>query len=77
MTMKKVLVILGTVLCIGLIVFVLFKNKAEVAAKAKIVPISAYPVAVTAVTRENVSQDLAQVGEIVSNNDVSVVAEQS
>jgi RND family efflux transporter MFP subunit len=77
MTMKKLLILLGSVLCIGLIVFVLFKNKAEVAAKAKIAPISAYPVAVTTVTRENVSEELTQVGEIVSNNDVSVVAEQS
>jgi RND family efflux transporter MFP subunit len=77
MTMKKILVALGTALCIALIVFVLFKNKAEVTAKAKIAPISAYPVSVTAVARENVSEDLAQVGEIVSNNDVAVVAEQS
>ncbi|HYH04552.1 MAG TPA: efflux RND transporter periplasmic adaptor subunit [Bacillota bacterium] len=75
--MKKLMLVIGTVLCISLIIFVLFKNKAEIAAKAKIVPISSYPVSVVAVAREDVSESIAQVGEIVSNNDVAVVSEQS
>lgn len=75
--MKKWMLVFGAFLCVGLIVFVLFKNKAEMAEKAKVVPISAYPVSVVKVVRESINSSLNQVGQIVSNNDVAVVSEQS
>ena len=74
--MKKAIVILVTVLVIGLIVFTLFNNKAQIAQKAKINPITSYPVAVVKVTKQSLNENLSQVGVITANNDLAVVSEQ-
>lgn len=75
--MKKWVVLLISVLIIGLIVFTLLKNKADIAAEARIVPIDSYPVSVVKVVKENISRQTTQIGQIVSNNDVQVVSEHS
>ncbi|TCL71595.1 RND family efflux transporter MFP subunit [Hydrogenispora ethanolica] len=74
--MKKVIAILVTVLLLGLIVFTLFKNKAEITEKAKLNPITSYPVSVVKVAHESLSENLSQVGVISANNDLAVVSEQ-
>jgi RND family efflux transporter MFP subunit len=75
--MKKIVVLLGTLLIIGLIVFTLFKNKAEIAHEARLNPITSYPVTVVAATRQNLSQNISQVGVIAANNEVAVVSQLS
>ncbi len=73
--MKKVIVVLISFLIVGLVVFTLLKNKAEIAEKAKIVPISSYPVSVVEVARETLVESLSQVGVITANNDLALVSE--
>ena len=73
--MKKMIALFGTALVVGLIVFVLFSNKAEMEKKAKIVPITSYPVSVVSVTKQKIDSSLSQVGLIVANNDVAIVSE--
>ena len=73
--MKKTVVIIVAILIIALIVFVLFKNKADIAQKAKLTPITSYPVSAVTAARQNIPQDLSQVGVIYSNNDVPIISE--
>lgn len=70
--MKKAIYLLVTFFVVGLIVFVLFKNKAEIAQKSKLTPITSYPVTVVTATRQNLNQNISQVAVIVANNDIIV-----
>jgi membrane fusion protein (multidrug efflux system) len=72
--MKKILVLCGTFAVIALIVLVLFKNRADVVTKSKVISITKFPVTVVKAVRQNLNQNLAQVGVIVAQNDVSVVS---
>ncbi|HBE76962.1 MAG TPA: hypothetical protein DDW65_04160 [Firmicutes bacterium] len=72
--MKKKLWI-GIVLIFVLIILVLLKNKSDIAAKAKLTPITSYPVTVVTATRQNIAQSISQVGVINANNDVQVVSQ--
>lgn len=75
--MKKTILLIASILVVSLIVFTLFHNKAEMAKKAKIVPITSYPVSVVTVSKQKLDQALSLVGVIVANNDVAIVSEVS
>ena len=75
--MKRIVVLLVVLLGLGLVVQVLLHNKAEIARKSKLAPVTSYPVSVVTVTRQNLSEQLSQVGVIVANNDVAVASEQT
>lgn len=73
--MKKIISLLIAIGVILLIVFTLQHNKAEMAAKAKIVPVSSFPVSVVTVAKQNIDRSLEKVGVIAANNDVAVVSQ--
>jgi RND family efflux transporter MFP subunit len=73
--MKKTFIWIATGFVVFLIGFVLFNNKAAMEKKAKTDVLTSYPVSVISVTREQLTNQLSQVGTIVSNNDVAVVSE--
>lgn len=72
---KKMLSLFIAAGVIAVIVLTLQRNKAEMAEKAKIVPVSSYPVSVVMVVKQNLDRSLAKVGVIAANNDVAVVSE--
>jgi RND family efflux transporter MFP subunit len=73
--MKKAVIWVASGLVIVLIGFVLFNNKAAMEKKAKSDVLTSFPVSVTPVKKQQLTQELSQVGTIVSNNDVAVVSE--
>jgi RND family efflux transporter MFP subunit len=73
--MKKTFIWIATGFVVFLIGFVLFNNKAAMEKKAKTDVLTSYPVSVISVTSEQLTNQLSQVGTIVSNNDVTVVSE--
>lgn len=74
---KKVVLLIGSLFVVGLIVFVLFNNKAAMERKANTAPITSIPVSVVSAAKQNVQSDLTQVGVIVAINDVNIVSEVS
>jgi RND family efflux transporter MFP subunit len=75
--MKKVYAgVIGSIV-LGLILFVLFSNKAQMEKEAKIAVITSYPVSVTKVERKRVDINISQVGVINANNNIPVVSELS
>ncbi len=72
--MKKIISLFVALGVIVLIIFTLQRNKAEMVEKAKIVPVSSYPVSVVMVSKQNIDQSLVKVGVIAANNDVTVVS---
>lgn len=73
--MKKTLIMLVMVLIVSLVGFVLFNNKAAMEKKAKVDVLASFPVSVISVTKQQLTEELSQVGTIVSDNDVTVVSE--
>jgi RND family efflux transporter MFP subunit len=74
---KKVVLLIGSLIVVGLIVFVLFNNKAEMERKANVAPISSIPVSVVSAAKQTIQSTLTQVGVIVAINDVNIVSEVS
>ncbi len=75
--MKKLLLAIGITGMVGLMVWVLFHNKAEVEQKAKVIHSASVPVSVVTVQPQTLRENLTKVGLIVANNEVSVVSEAS
>ncbi len=75
--MKRWLLSLSIIGIVGLMVLVLFHNKAEVEKKAKITRSASVSVAVTKVQFETLQMNLTKVGLIVAHNEVEVVSEAS
>jgi RND family efflux transporter MFP subunit len=73
--MKKLIAIIGVFCVVGLIIFTLLSNKAAMQEKAKITPITSFPVSVVTVSKQKLDEKLSQVGVIVANNDVAIVSE--
>lgn len=73
--MKKTIVLTIMIVVVGLIIFTLFKNRAEMQSSAKPHRRAAYPVSVTKVVKQELNQRLSFVGLIDANNDVAVVSE--
>lgn len=73
--MKKLKVIGITITVLAVIIAILLHNKSQIAAKSKNDKIEAYPVTVTTVGNENISNTLELVGTITANNDVAIVSE--
>lgn len=74
-SMKRVLVILGTIGILGLIVFTLVNNKQQRDMKANWKRGNAFPVMTTVIKKQSLEDQLSQVGVIVADNDVSVASE--
>jgi RND family efflux transporter MFP subunit len=73
--MKRLKIISILVVAISIIVGLLLHNKSLMAAKSKNETIEAYPVSVTSVQNEKVTNNLELVGTITANNDVAIVSE--
>lgn len=72
--MKKLTAILTPLLVIGVIILILLSNKAKMEEKAR-GSFTAYPVSVSALTKQQLSDNLSQVGVINANNDVAIASE--
>ncbi len=72
--MKKLIAALIVVVFIAGMIFVLFNNKAKMAAKMQKVPIEDTTVSVMQVSKERLSDSLTLVGTTAANNDVTVVS---
>ena len=72
---KKLKLALIAVILLGAIVAVLLNNKARMAAETESFTLTAYPVSVIKVSRQNVTSDLSQVGVIAASRDVAVASE--
>ncbi len=75
--MKKLFVWFSALGIIGLMVFVLFHNKAEAEKRAKITHNASIAVDITEVRSETLQANQTKVGLIVANNEVAVTAEAS
>jgi RND family efflux transporter MFP subunit len=75
--MKKLLLALSIIGIVGLMIWVLLNNKAEVEKKAKVVHNTAVPVIITEVESQMLQENLTKVGLIVARNEVAVVSEAS
>ncbi len=73
--MKKTLFMVVMVLIVFIVGFVLFNNKAAMEKKAKVDVLTSFPVSVISVTKQQLTEELSQIGTIVSKNDVTVVSE--
>jgi RND family efflux transporter MFP subunit len=73
--MKKIKLAGIAILLTGVIVFVLFNNKAKIQANTNDDKIDSFPVITALVEKSNVERSLNLVGTITANNDVAVVAE--
>ena len=73
--MKKTKYISITVVILGVIIAVLFYNKAKMKANTSNLKFDSYPVTVAIVEKKQVSKSLELVGTIEANNDVAIVAE--
>lgn len=73
--MKRLKIIAVLVIAISIIVGLLLHNKSTMAAKSKNEKIDAYPVSISFVQNEKVTNNLELVGTITANNDVAIVSE--
>ncbi len=73
--MKKTSIMVVMVLIVSLVGFVLFNNKAAMEKKAKVEVLTSFPVSVISVIKQPLTEELSQIGTIVSKNDVTVVSE--
>ena len=73
--MKRLKIIGILVIAISLIVGMLIRNKSLMAAKSQNEKIEAYPVTVTEIGFQNITNNLELVGTITANNDVAIVSE--
>jgi RND family efflux transporter MFP subunit len=73
MTRTRIIVI--SALVAGVIITILFNNRATINAKSHNDFLGAVPVSVAEVERQKLSEDLSLVGTIVASNDVAIVAE--
>jgi RND family efflux transporter MFP subunit len=73
--MKKVIALLIAFFVLTLIIVVLLGNKARMEEKAKASIFTAYPVYVTTIAKQDLTEKLSQVGVIGANNDVAIASE--
>ncbi len=73
--MKRVKVVAIGVIVLGAIVGILWNNKVQMQAKSKSNVVTSFPVSVTKVSSETLSELLSLVGTITANNDVAIVSE--
>ncbi len=73
--MKRVKVVAIGVIVLGAIVGTLWNNKVQMQAKSKSNVVTSFPVSVTKVSSETLSESLSLVGTITANNDVAIVSE--
>lgn len=73
--MKRLKVIAIGVVLLGAIVGTLWHNKMQMQAKSKTTVVTSYPVSVTTVSKEHLTESLSLVGTISASNDVAIVAE--
>jgi RND family efflux transporter MFP subunit len=73
--MKRLKVIVIGVVVFGGVVSILLNNRSKINAKSQTPILSAFPVTVATVSRQQLSEDLSLVGTIAANNDVAIVSE--
>jgi len=73
--MKRLKTIFAVVIVLGITIAVLLSNKSCMQAKSRSDEVRFFPVTVTSVTRQALSETMDLVGTIVGNNDVAVVSE--
>jgi RND family efflux transporter MFP subunit len=73
--MKKLKLAGIGILLTGVVIFILFNNRAKIQAKTSDDKIDSYPVITSVVQKSNVESSLNLVGTITANNDVAVVSE--
>lgn len=73
--MKKTKVISLVLVSFIIILAILFYNKSKLKAQAALIDVSAFPVTVESVVKENVSQAYVLVGTLDAENDVELVSE--
>lgn len=73
--MKRLKGVVIGVVVLGAIIATLWHNKMQMQAKAKTTVLTSYPVSVTTVSKERLSESLSLVGTITAYNDVAIVAE--
>jgi RND family efflux transporter MFP subunit len=73
--MKRLKVIFGVVIVVGITIAVLLSNRSRMQAKSRADEVRFFPVTVTPVTEQKLSENISLVGTIVGNNDVAVVSE--
>jgi RND family efflux transporter MFP subunit len=73
--MTRLKIIFGVIIVMAITIAVLLNNKSRMQAKSKNDDIRFFPVTLTQVTKEKLSETISLVGTIVANNDVAVVSE--
>jgi RND family efflux transporter MFP subunit len=73
--MNKTRIVISAIVIFAVIIAVLMYNKSRMAAKSKGAMLSAVPVTVHSVERQQLSSDHSFVGTVSGNNDVAVVSE--
>ena len=73
--MKRLKIIFGIVIVFGITVAVLLSNKSRMQAKSRAGDMHFFPVTVSPVMKQQLSQNISLVGTVVGNNDVAVVSE--
>lgn len=73
--MKRLKIIFGIVIVAGITIAVLISNKSRMQARSRADEVRFFPVTVTPVLKQRLSEDIALVGTVVGNNDVAVVSE--
>lgn len=73
--MKRLKIIFGIAIILGITIAVLLSNKSRMQAKSRSDEVRFFPVTVTPVTTQKLSEKISLVGTIVGNNDVAVVSE--
>ena len=73
--MKKLKIIFGIVIVAGITIAVLLSNKSRMQAKSRTDEVKFFPVTVTPVGKQMLSEEISFVGTIAGNNDVAVVSE--
>lgn len=73
--MKRLKIIFGVVIVLGITIAVLLSNKSRMQARSKNDEIKFLPVSVVDVGKQKLSETLSLVGTITANNDVAIAAE--
>jgi RND family efflux transporter MFP subunit len=73
--MKRMRIVFGVVIAVAITIAVLLSNKSRMQAKSKSDEVKFFPVTVTPVTKQKLSENISFVGTIAGNNDVAVVSE--
>lgn len=73
--MKRLKIVFGVIIVAGITIAVLLSNKSRMQAKSRADEVKFFPVTITPVTKQALSEEISLVGTIVGNNDVAVVSE--